>query len=246
MTHRSCYLDAAAAQVWFAANRNYISFTSPPVQLHEDMISMHGGLDSSLDKSKGVRRSSSGTALAARPSAGAGAGPAAAAAGSCGAAPDAAAAAASSSGAGGDSDTEYDPAHDSSDDGGGGRGGGRGAGRGRGRGRGRWGRGGYTAVAGGSGGVLHNINPKLLEKRCAEFRVCTTARCMLMVGYWLYLCSWLPCVFDLDGAASDGARRVCAPVLLPQAASSVQLLMCICEQTISFPHLGKHGLLLSP
>jgi hypothetical protein len=30
-------------QVWFTSTRDYISFSSPPLQLHDDMINMHGG-----------------------------------------------------------------------------------------------------------------------------------------------------------------------------------------------------------
>lgn len=49
-------------QVWFTASRDYISFSSPPLQLHEEMISMHGGLDTA-DNKRRVRRSSSGSGL---------------------------------------------------------------------------------------------------------------------------------------------------------------------------------------
>eukprot|EP00879_Flechtneria_rotunda_P022396 GHRR01023632.1.p1 GENE.GHRR01023632.1~~GHRR01023632.1.p1 ORF type:complete len:185 (-),score=83.31 GHRR01023632.1:1000-1554(-) len=120
-------------QVWFAANRNYTSFSSPPLQLHEDLISLHGGLDTSGahdSKCNKLKRTSSSSGsggcqlkghitatsaatTAAAPTATVAATAAAAATGGA----TAAAAATGADGASISDGTQHDPDHDSADDG---------------------------------------------------------------------------------------------------------------------------------
>ncbi len=52
-------------QIWFTQTRGHVSFVSPPLQLHKDMLELHGGLEQQQGGSGsggGSRSSNSSTA----------------------------------------------------------------------------------------------------------------------------------------------------------------------------------------